>query len=171
MIDIAYYRRMKYVNRLSRWPISRGYNLLEHSFMVTVLFRHFANLEDISYDMQVLDRVMNHDIVETVTGDFPYDAKNMNRETKELWEQLELQVVRMHLTFDRYTDRALMDVFTFQQYELFKACDLLDLWIFIREEQEMGNRSEMLDHIATKCVNLIRGKFPSIDKYMNTYRF
>ena len=60
---------MKDIQRLPNTPHHRGYNLLEHGLVVGMLFRWFASEEDVAYDINVFDKVLLHDYVESVTGD------------------------------------------------------------------------------------------------------
>ena len=170
---IEYYRKLKDVSRLSRVPSLRSYNVLEHTFMVVLLFRYFAKLEDVAYDMQILDRVMHHDILESVTGDLPHDVKHFNVKTECAWDTIEHEVasVSMHTEMSLYTDIEIRAMMSERQYKLFKACDLLDLWIFLKEEQGLGNTHRILHKIVLKCEELIKGKFHFIDTYMDEYKF
>lgn len=171
MIPIKYYRKLKNVDRLSRTAKHRSYNLMEHSYMVTVLFRQFASKEDIAYDMIVLDYVMHHDILETITGDLPYDIKNQNRLNADCWDAIELNSAESVPGFTQYTDKEIQDGLSPQQYKLFKVCDLLDLWIFLKEEQGLGNIAREILTITNKCEQLIIGQFRTVDKYMQNYEF
>ena len=170
-MEINYYRKLKNIDRLSRMPKLRQYNLIEHSYMVTILFRHFASKEDVPYDMVVLDYVMHHDILEAETGDLPYDIKCMNDVTEHAWRSLEIEVSKRHHQLRRYTDVNIKEALTPLQFQLFKICDTLDLWIFLKEEEGLGNRSAQCLEIIATCERMIKGKFISVDKYMNDYQF
>ena len=69
---------MKDIQRLPNTPHHRGYNLLEHGLVVGMLFRWFASEEDVSYDINVWDKVLMHDYVESVTGDLNACVKKFN---------------------------------------------------------------------------------------------
>lgn len=168
-MDVQYYRKMKYVDRLTRHSKHRSYNLLEHSYMVAVLFRKFAAKEDIAYDMQVFDFVLHHDIVEVVSSDLPYDVKNLTAATKKAWGSIEDEVVSAHHQLSRYSDDEIKSAMSQIQYALFKACDLLDLWLFLKEEEAMGNKTKTIYQMIDKCETLLRGKFISIDKFIDSY--
>lgn len=166
-MKIETYRQMKNVQRLAIHQILRPYNLLEHSYMVGILFMHFAKLEDIPYDINTLRLVLNHDVLETISGDMPYPAKNLNEKTKYHWERIESEIADAHPEMRPYTDHRIEQVMTPGQFDLFKACDLLELWIFIREEQEMGNLNDELNRVRIKCENIVTDfAFPHILKFM-----
>ena len=169
-MKIEDYRNMKNIERLSLHPIQRSYNLLEHSYMVAILFSHFANLEDVSYDIQVFKKVLHHDILETITGDLAYTVKNLSDTTKEAWGHIEDEVINENPRFEHYSDKAIETAMTPLQFKLFKVCDLLDLWIFIKEEIALGNRDQEILNIERRCVALIKGPFPSIDTFISTYK-
>lgn len=166
---IEYYRRQKNVQRLQTTPTLRTYNLLEHTYMVVVLFRHFASLEDIAYDMQVLDKILHHDILEAITSDLPWTVKNLNITTKRAWQDIETCIVQTHPSLQRYTDASIKEHMTPIQHKLFTVCDLLELWIFLMEERTLGNRAHKVNKIIAKCEQLILGKFPRVDAFMQTY--
>jgi 5'-deoxynucleotidase YfbR-like HD superfamily hydrolase len=138
--------------------------------MVTILFAHFAKLEKIGYDAKVLEVIMHHDILEVVTGDLPYTIKNLSSSTKACWSAIETETAIEFPSFDEYTDENIKKAMTKKQYKLFRACDLLDLWIFLAEENRLGNSALPIHEIRDKCVELIGGKFKSIDEYM-TYGY
>ena len=166
-MDIFYYRKLKNLDRLNGKFKLRNYNLIEHSYMVAMLFKHFAKIEDVCYDPQVFDAILHHDIVEVVTADLPYDVKNFSEETKLAWAKIEEELVKDHPQLERYTDTKL--VLTPFQFMLFKVCDLLDLWIFLKEESSYGNNSKDVREITQRAEEMIKGKFKSVDKYIETY--
>lgn len=172
-MDIKYYRKMKNIERLSMMFTNRKYNLLEHSYMVTVLFRKFASLEDVAYDMSVLDLVMNHDAVESVTSDLPWPVKSFSIKTSEAWGEIEKEVIKKNFQLEKYSDLNLKSGMTALQYELFKICDILDLWLFIKEEIAIGNRTIDILEVENNCKLLMSNvnKFPHINKFIKEYEF
>lgn len=168
-MDILYYRKMKNVERLSGTFKFRPYNLLEHQYMVAVLFRHFASLEDVSYDINTLDYVMHHDALESVTMDLIWPVKNFNKRTKECWEIIEEEIIKQNHQLDKYSDKSLKENLTPIQHKLFKNCDVLDLWIFLKEEWEMGNRSYKVKEALDNCEMLISKDFKHITKFMESF--
>lgn len=160
---------MKNIERLGREIKIRSYNLLEHSFMVAVLFSKFANKEDIPYDMQVFKLVLHHDIIETITGDLPYPVKNLNRMTEDAWDLIEKEVAISNPRFNAYTDIRIENEMSPLQYKLFKACDMLELWIFVKEEQALGNGSIEMEKVRLKAESILGEQFKSIDEFMKNF--
>lgn len=168
-IDIKYYCKMRNIQRLSMMFTHRPYNLLEHQYLTTVLFRHFASLEDVPYDMNVLDLVMNHDCVESETSDLPWDIKNFSEETKKCWNIIEKEVCKKHFQLNRYSDENLKSGMTKLQHDLFKAVDTLDLMIFVSEEINLGNNTVAIRNVLHNCyeiLNKIESQFPHVNEFI-----
>jgi 5'-deoxynucleotidase YfbR-like HD superfamily hydrolase len=168
-LDLSYVLKMRNVNRLGTVAIKRHYNLLEHSYIVSVLFIHFANEERIPYDTTTMEYILFHDTLEVITGDMPYTVKNHNETTKLCWMRMEQEMIQNHPQLAPYTDRNMEKYMTKQQMDLFKVCDLLDLWIFLKEEEALGNKSNQCIEIVNRCVTIIGGRFKSVDDYMKNY--
>lgn len=168
-MEIKYYRKMKLIERLSGTFKHRSYNLLEHSYMVAVLFKHFASKENVAYDINVLDIILHHDIVEVETMDLIYTVKNNSEVTKDCWEKIENDILKKHKSIERYSDPNIKRNLTLLQHSLFKACDILDLWIFLKEEVSIGNKSKNVLEIIKRCEEIITKDFRSINTYMAEY--
>lgn len=170
-MDIKYYRKCKNIERLQGSYKHRSYNLLEHQYVVAVLFKHFASLEDISYGMPEFDKILHHDILEVETTDLIYTVKNLNEETKKAWNKIEEEVIKEHFQLRNYSDENIKMSLNEYQFKLFKVCDMLDLWIFCKEEMILGNRSINMKLVIDNCEKAILGKFESVDKFMKEYEY
>ena len=168
-MEISYYQKMRNIERLSGHYKHRQYNLMEHSYMVAVLFSHFAVLEDVSYDIKTIDNILHHDILETVTGDLVSPVKYASEITAECWETIESELLKIHFQLDKYSDSKFKESFNELQHQLFKSCDYLDLWIFCKEEVELGNHTKGILEVIKNCERLIGGRFKWIVKYMSEY--
>ena len=166
---------MKNIERLLNVPHHRGYNLLEHGLVTGMLFRWFASEEDIAYDISVFDKVLLHDYVESVTGDLNYLVKHFNETTKEAWDVVEKEVCGGSPILRNYTDKAIEEQLTPMQFKLFKICDYLDLWIFCKQEEALGNSCKSLKACIFNCEKLIGEitegfkTFKSVQKFMEQY--
>ena len=174
MIDLVHYRRMNHVQRLAGTPKLRSYTLAEHCFHTGIAFARFAKIEKIEYDINVLEAVLSHDILEVFTGDLIYTAKNLNESTKACWSAIEDQVANAVEGLDDYTDSSIEAVMTEQQHTLFKACDLFELHAFLQEEFKMGNRDPNVMRIISTCSKLLIDPrsdlyFKSIHKEIQNY--
>lgn len=166
---------MKDIQRLPNTPHHRGYNLLEHGFVVGMLFRWFAAEEDVAYDINVFEKVLLHDFVESVTGDLNYCVKKFNDKTEAAWDVIEQEICDSDPVLRPYSDRALKEAMTDIQYCLFKMCDYLDLWIFCVNEIKLGNKVEKLIECKSNCERLMEKisdgwkKFGKIRNFMMDY--
>ena len=153
----------------------RGYNLLEHGLVVGMLFRWFASEEDVSYDINVFDKVLLHDYVESVTGDLNVCVKKFNDNTAAAWDIIEYEICHGDANLLPYSDEEIKKTMTDLQYRLFKTCDYLDLWIFCKNEQALGNTSKKLLTCIINCEQLLEKYtdgwklFKSVQKFMNQY--
>lgn len=166
---------MKDIQRLPNTPHHRGYNLLEHGLVVGMLFRWFASEEDVSYDINVFDKVLLHDFVESVTGDLNACVKKFNENTSYAWDIIEYEICHGDTVLAPYSDSEIKSLMSDLQYRLFKTCDYLDLWIFCKNECALGNSSKKLLQCIENCENLMKKYskgwelFTSIQKFMLQY--
>lgn len=167
---INYYLTLKNIDRLARMAKIRRYSLMEHSYMVAVLFRYFASKEDVPYDMCVFEHILHHDLLEAVSSDLPYDVKTLSQTTRKSWETIENEILKEHHLLRRYSDDNIKQTLSPRQFELFKACDMLDLWVFLKQEQSLGNTNKDCIEITQRCVDIIKGKFKHIDSFMETFK-
>lgn len=166
---------MKEIKRLPNTPHLQGYNLLEHCYTVAMLFRWFASEEDVPYDMVVFDRVLMHDYVESVTGDLNALIKKFNEKTDKAWEVIENEICDSDPILREYSDKSIKECMTELQYRLFKTCDYLELWIFCRKEQALGNNTKGIRTCVENCEKFMAKYsdnwkyFDSIIKFMRQY--
>lgn len=170
-IDIInLYRYMMNVNRLSGRHIQRNYNIALHSYYVGLLFMHFAEIENIEFDVEVLNIVFKHDVLESITNDLPWPVKNLNEKTKKNWEEIEEEVIKANPILKNYSDEIIKMTLNKDQFNLFKACDYLELWIFVGEEISLGNCTNDIVIIFDRSRELIREfRFKSIMDFIQSY--
>jgi 5'-deoxynucleotidase YfbR-like HD superfamily hydrolase len=163
------------IQRMSGRFIHRSYDLTQHQWLVGMLFRHFALLDDVSHDINVWDIVLKHDIVETATMcDLIWPVKNLNEKTKEAWEVIEDEVLQINPQLERYSDKAMKEGMTSRQFALFKACDYLELLVFCKEEQAFGNQTKEIVEVIYNCECLIKKycqefNFVNLQKFVENY--
>ena len=146
---------------------------MSHQFMVAALFRHFAITEGIEYDLEVFDLVFHHDMLEVETTDLIYPVKGYSKATKEAWSVIESEVLKSHFQLKQFSDENIKAKLNDEQHRMFKACDVLDLWIFCKEEQAIGNKSIGIHEVIGRCEELIYVKFhfDSVIEFMENYEF
>jgi len=154
---ISEQRRMLSVQRLSGKPKLRSYNLVEHSFFVTSLFYEVCKNRGIDVSSEELINIMNHDFLEVYTGDLIYTAKNLNEHVKSLWDSIEEEIVNslpdaIRNIGDSYITKKFSDI----KFKIFKACDLFELWLFLKEEIiDFGNKNKDIIAVFNKARELI----------------
>lgn len=152
---IDYLLQMKQIQRLPNVPHHRSYNILEHGFVVGMLFRWFASACDVPYDINVWDKVLMHDYLEAFTGDLNFVVKNLSEKTSSAWATIEKEVCDRDTVLNHYSDEAIKSAMTEEQHTLFKACDYLDLWIFCKQEEALGNTTTGNMAVIDNCKRLI----------------
>jgi len=154
------------VDRLAGKFKLRKYDLAQHSYFTGIFFIHFAKLEGIEYSTEVLETVLSHDLMETLTSDLPWNIKNMSEVTKECWSKIENETARVFPEFQKYSDEAIKSSLTEEQFRLFKCMDYLDLFLFIHEEILLGNVTPEMIEIYERCTNLIDHQFKSVNEFV-----
>ena len=112
---------------------------------------------------------MRHDVFEVVTGDVLLPVKIHSNETKRKWEEIEEEIVEAHPLLKPFTDTAAENYFTHVSWKLFKACDLLELYIFCEEELALGNHGVGVITVLRNCAKLLpEFGFVTITKYVHS---
>lgn len=169
--DIQNLYRMSNIERFTGTFHHQKYNITEHCYRTAILFKLFASIEDVPYGMYEFDIVLQHDIVETLTGDLIYPVKNFSDKTKEAWAIIEEELTAGK-GIGRYTDENIKKALNYSQFKLFKCCDYLELLIYCASEIILGNNSSEIIETKNKCITLIKeyGKeFPNILTYIQKY--
>lgn len=158
-------RQLKNVERLNgKYKIQR-YTVAEHCYYTGILFEHFAEKENVYPDTVQRDFVYKHDILESITGDILRPAKSINHKVKEHWRKIEMYV-SCEYGLSEYTDEY-TKYWEPKTRELFEACDILELYLYCKEEHNLGNRSEWLRVVLKNCVDFIdNSQFESIKEYI-----
>lgn len=171
--QILYFYKCKDIQRFNGAYTHRTYNLMEHQWNVGMLFRYFASIEDVPYDINVWDIVLKHDMGEVATScDLPWTIKNFNQKTKEAWSVIENEMLKHHYFLEKYSDENIKNSLTELQFALFKACDTLDLFIFCKNEISLGNKSVDMLKAIENCLLIfdsLKFQFPSINNFVNSY--
>jgi len=167
MINLKYYSRLRNIQRLGLMFTHRQYNLMEHQYMCGILFRRFASIEDVAYDINTLDLVLNHDMVESISHDLPWTVKKLSKTTERAWEEIEDEIIKQNFQFEKYSDVNIKSGMTDIQFLLFKVVDYADLYFFIVEEIALGNHSKDILEVKQNCEHLIpelcsKGNFSKI---------
>lgn len=141
-------RRMKHVNRLAGTPTINRQSLAEHCYYTGLLFLYCAQAESVPVTPNEVAFVFMHDIAEVVTGDLLYPAKHAG-DNNDRWDAVEEAALAEHAPFLLpYTDNAL----TGAALKLFRACDMLELFMCVCEERALGNHSRELKTVWNNAI-------------------
>ena len=167
-VEWEHLRRLKDGQRLNFTPTIQPYCVATHCYYVGLLFVHFAREEDIVVLPEETVWVFKHDLLETVTGDVLYPAKNFNPVVKDYWDRIEKELVEDKYHYLKwFTDNQARFRTTKEVWNLFKAVDLLELYEFCKEEIKLGNNSSIIHNIINLChTTIFNFGFESIRKWI-----
>jgi 5'-deoxynucleotidase YfbR-like HD superfamily hydrolase len=140
------------VNRLAGIPTHKPYNVAVHSYHTGLIFMDLCDHYGKYPSFKVVQWVFRHDMLEAATGDLLYPAKNLNDETKIAWRTIEDEVSGQNQWLYEYSEDIAMERFTDFFWNLFKAADLYELFLFCTDEYEMGNRNKGLLRVLKNCM-------------------
>jgi len=148
-------RSMLYVERLSGRAKNKPYNLVEHSYLVGMIFKDLCEREGLSFTVEEWDLVLKHDLLETKTGDLLWPVKHLNDKTKKLWDAIEEEIVTEYPHLRTYSDENIKEKLGEQKFQLFKTADYLELYFYCLNEIELGNHDEEILLVVQTCEGLI----------------
>ena len=159
-------RGLKNVNRLSGKYIIQKYSVAEHCYYTGILFEHFAKEEKIMVTENQIQFVYRHDIMESITGDLLRPAKKQSSTIQKYWDCIEKELA-VRYGVEEYLDEYVEYFFPSDVIKLFKTCDILELYLFLSEEKQLGNKTDAVKIIHDKCIGYIYdSKIVSIIKYI-----
>jgi 5'-deoxynucleotidase YfbR-like HD superfamily hydrolase len=136
---------MRDVHRLSGFFTTRVYTDAEHCYYTGLLFVAMAHTHNVTVTEEMIVWVFTHDALEVATGDLLYPAKNTNRLTQESWSVIEKEVSESMPSLKGYADVDGMRLLGVDAWNLFKACDALELWLCCTEERNRSNEMRNID--------------------------
>ena len=134
-------------------------------------------LVNLPYEMKykLLSYCLIHDTAEIHIGDMPHDVKSAYPKIKDMLEQFEddfyAQSGLSHVA------NVIKDDYQKIKYNLFKLCDLMDVFMYAKEEIYLGNEtiemSTILSQSVTDCTTIVKAlKFYNIlPKNFNFIKF
>lgn len=155
------YHTLRNIKRFSMESTIRPQDLCGHGYSVGTIFYILCNSTGIRISAETLFMIMNHDYVESYTGDLNKLLKEKNETTKGAWNVLEAQCVPDHL--GHLTDVGLVEHFK-KTYgdsagaveNIFHLADALDAYLYCSEEVKLGNQffRGALEHYDKKVTEL-----------------
>jgi len=142
---------MSDVQRLSGTPILQSYSLSHHCFNVGNLFIEVCKAECVGITLGMVTWVLRHDLLETLTGDLLWPAKNLNAKTKKAWDTVEEEVAKHvdNAFMTSYTDNEGEEILGKTAWKIFQACDMLDLYLFCVKETDLGNATRKMKKVLS----------------------
>lgn len=126
------------IKRFQMEDVLKPQSLAEHGYHTANLFLIACDFTSYNPTVKELDKVLNHDVIETLTGDLNKLVKELNSETIEAWKIIEEQVLKEHsVRLGIYVDYW-MEGTSFDR--LLKFCDAMEAYLYCHEEILRGNR-------------------------------
>jgi 5'-deoxynucleotidase YfbR-like HD superfamily hydrolase len=119
-----------FVQRCHARQMTREYNVAHHSFNLAGLLSIFHP----NPSAQLLQAALWHDVPERFTGDIPTPVKIAVPSLKAALDSVEGAI------FDRLGVREIMAL-SAEDKQWLKGCDMVELWLWAREELALGNTS------------------------------
>lgn len=145
-------RRLDNIIRYNNRIKNHCQTVASHSYYVSYTMMRLLDFVDIPIDMKykLLSYCLVHDISEVHIGDTPHDVKAANPELKDMLERFEddfYAQAGLHGISD-----IIRDDYQKIKYNLFKLCDLLDVFMYAKEEMYLGNQSIEMANIMAQSV-------------------
>lgn len=135
------------IKRFGMEDVTKPQNLADHGYQVMNLFLIACDFMAYNPTVKELDKVLNHDAIETLTGDLNKVVKEWNETTKKAWAMIELEIVpseaAIYLDDGWHPEGDGPNTFTkHQKFEdLWKFCDAMDAYLYCLEERQRGNQN------------------------------
>lgn len=134
------YPILRSIKRFNMERVIHPQDLCGHGYAVGSLFYLLCKEFDIELTADILFLVMNHDFVESITGDLNKLLKDKNNDTKQAWATIEAECVPRHL--QGYTDaniREQLRAYNPNVEKIFNLADYMDAGLYCLQELGLGN--------------------------------
>ncbi|MEJ2248060.1 MAG: HD domain-containing protein [Candidatus Lokiarchaeota archaeon] len=153
-------RTLKNCTRLNSHLTIQPYNVAVHCYYTGILFEILSDLCDINVSKKEIIYVYRHDILESITGDVLYPAKHFDNIVDTYWTNIENRIIDS----DRYEYLSFYNnvktFFNEDTWSLFKTCDILELFLFCKEEKTLGNSDKAMLHVYANCEEHLLNNVP-----------
>jgi len=149
-------KALKNIRRLSGITLIQPYTVAIHCYYTGLLFEEIADYEKIRINKSEIDFVYRHDVLESVTGDLLLPVKTHSDSVNKKWNEIERELMESKYPYLQfYTDSNAKAYFNPVSWSLFKACDLFELLLFVKEEIQLGNNNEGILAVNFNCCNIL----------------
>lgn len=128
---------LRNINRFQMEFTIKKQNLCEHGYSVGCLFYLICKMADIAITTEDLFLAMNHDFIESLTGDLNQIVKGKNEETEKAWVTIEDSVSTSETK--KFTDAQAERSLGKRKLEILKLADALEAYLYTTEELRLGN--------------------------------
>ena len=155
--DISYVasyslRRLDNIIRYNNRMKCHTQTVAAHSYYVSYTMLRLLEIVDLPHDIKykLLSYCLIHDAAEIHIGDMPHDVKAANPELKDMLERFEDDFfIQSGLSG---IASIIKDDYQKIKYNLFKLCDLMDVFMYAKEEIYLGNQTLEMSNILSQAV-------------------
>lgn len=127
---------LRNIKRFSMECTIKEQNLCDHGYNVATIFYILCDVFGVEITAKDLMIVMNHDFLESRTGDINLAVKMKSTKIKNAWELIESELSK---DIPEYVDKWIDENFSEIKWKLFTFADRLDAYLYCMEEAYMGN--------------------------------
>jgi 5'-deoxynucleotidase YfbR-like HD superfamily hydrolase len=131
-------RTLRNIKRFNMETVIQPQNLCEHGYGVTTLFYLLCKDLKIALSSKDLFLIMQHDFLESLTGDLNKKIKDKSSATKMAWEVIEYECGE---DLQEYSDKSIQKQLQDddRKYQVFLLADAMDAMLYCQDEVRLGN--------------------------------
>lgn len=153
-----YARRLSNVRRCGTLRMLHPQNVAEHSYYAAILgIKMLGDLKTKGYEInesEILQKILAHDLEESLTGDMPYPYKRSSKKMAEAMTEVRDTLVREF--YPEWLAQKNIEAKSGEYYPIVVAVDYLELYAYCLEERWLGNRDPYLDEILEECRKIVK---------------
>lgn len=179
-IDTIY--QLKNIKRFSNRSVLSSHSPCEHAYYVAQLALYIAKHENLKlkqedkYDIGVLlDKALNHDVPESITGDVLAPIKHFDKVMHQKIQEIEEIVTKNYLI--KYLPTELQNSFYSsiigckegREGALVAICDQLEVLYYLVEERKLGNQQEWVEEVFIHVAKVVETMSKNINTAIKLY--
>lgn len=157
-----YFEARPALRNINRWGMEftmKDQSIPDHSYHVVTMFMLICKELELEPTANDLFLVLNHDFIESKTGDLNDRIKRISSFTKDAWDTIEGEAAGSEL-YTEYSDDAIMRALGPEMGLVFMLCDSLEALLYAHEEVSMGNTylQKAKNHYFSKVMRFLSHK-------------